>query len=376
MRSQSAASLAALGSPTRTSPAKRKVKGKGAAPSASATGEAMDELGLSRAATDSGKDSIPVFRQNFEAVAHGLVETRSSVDGLQDNVQRLTTALHNTQTTIADLTRSVRSTSADVLGLQAAHNTLVPLLDARHTASTERQDLLAARLNSVAGHVGTVASTVNNLQHMLSDVQRTVTDTQELLEAREAAVVVPPPAMPGPAGTHTYIISASTSPYSYLPVDDSPANKRMRLDNDMPVSSRGRGSGRGSRGGRGRGGQRGGHPAFPAMAAPMAASNAGAGPSTASGPSVGSGGHTDVLVGRCNWAAANVRDQFLNLTRQVRQENVSLMANALVNVSLDNDTSYARITFRSREQAAIFVEAFNARDASDYPETFARFATM
>lgn len=370
MRSQSAASLTAATTPASTSPAKRKAKGKAVAVTVtpSAIGAAMEDLGMARPASDSAKDSIPAFRKNFEVVAQGLLETRGSMDSLQEKVQRLTSTLQNTQSNIAELTSAARATAADVHGLQAAHNALIPLLDNRHKTSTGRLDSLAARVSSVAGHVGTVAGTVTDMEQTLADVQRTVTATQALLAAREAAPVSHAQMLPGPANTHTYITSATTSKYASLPVDSTPANKRMRLDDS--ATSRGRGWG--SRG-RGRGHGRGGSgPSF----MPMAAHNASAGPSTIPGGYQGGGDHADVLVGRCAWTAGNVRDQFLNMTREIRRDNAALMSNAIVNVSLDDDTAFVRVTFRTYELATLFVQAFNLREATDYPGSFARIVSM
>lgn len=87
-------------------------------------------------------------------------------------------------------------------------------------------------------------------------------------------------------------------------------------------------------------------------------------------------GPTNVLIGRFAWTASNIHEQLINFTCKICNENRVLVAHGMLNVSLDNDTAYARATFHTHKLAVLFIREFNAREATNFPDTFVQIVTM
>lgn len=161
------------------SPPKRKAKGKEPAPFV--TARTMDGLGLLQASADSVRESILVFHHNFEVLANALSETHGQVEGIQNNVQCLTSTLMNMQSAITDLRSSVQTTAADVHSICNKYICLLSCLDECH-------NVLQTQVNTIAGNVRTIASTVGTLQQMIGDVQHSVIENQAFLRRNNTAL--------------------------------------------------------------------------------------------------------------------------------------------------------------------------------------------
>ncbi|PSR99182.1 hypothetical protein PHLCEN_2v4185 [Hermanssonia centrifuga] len=83
---------------------------------------------------------------------------------------------------------------------------------------------------------------------------------------------------------------------------------------------------------------------------------------------------TDVLLGRREWNARTIRNQFFNLTNCVFTQHTHLAA-TVTNVSLDDNIEFVRVSFRNRPLALSFVNAWSLRDPAFCPRVTAVLST-